>query len=73
MYNNLKKRSRQLYYLNFLNNYKQDVKGTWQILRPLTGKQKDRSNVTSDFTINGIKVNDPQNKADWFCIFFSQI
>ena len=36
-------------FFNLLNKCKQDVKVTWKVLRPLIGKQKDKSNVTSDF------------------------
>ncbi len=58
MYNNLKKRAREVYYCNILTKCKQDVKGTWKVLRPLIGKQRDKNNVMSDFIVNDVKVSD---------------
>ncbi len=36
--NALKRTAKEDYYSNLLNNYKQDIKQTWKVLRPLIGK-----------------------------------
>jgi len=73
LYNKLKRQAKQEYYKNLLDQYKGDIKKTWQVLNTVIGKTTDKSNAAQIFLINDKKIDDPLQIANSFGKFFSQV
>ena len=52
LFEKLKIKSKKNYYASLLNKYKYDTKRTWQVMKEITGKQKERSSSL----LKGIKT-----------------
>ncbi len=73
MYNRLKKNAKKAYYANKVNEFRQDSKKLWKILKEITGKLHDKSAFTHAFMVDGQMTEDPQIISDDFCKFYSQV
>ena len=49
LFNSIKKKAREAHYSNLLTEAKNDIKKTWQILRPLIGKQQQKEPILNKF------------------------
>ena len=73
LYNNIVKDAKKLYYENKFDEHKNNIKKTWQLLREITKKCKDKSSVIEELNINGETVTKPDIIADSFNEFFSTV
>ncbi len=73
LYNRIKRTAKELYYVNLMESYKNDIKKTWQVLKPIIGKQNDRTSLASTFMIDSNAVSNPQDIANEFCKFFTTV
>ena len=64
--------SKKTYFCNLLDMHKSDLKKTWGVLNDLLG-DKRKKKLPDSFVINGSNVSDPQQIADGFNDFFSNI
>ena len=69
----LRRKTKQFYYKNILEESKQDIKKTWTILNKLLGKISDKSGFPNNFIINDKSENNRQIAANAFNNFFSKI
>ncbi len=69
----LRRKTKQLYYKNILEESKHDIKKTWSILNKLIGKIKDKSGYPNNFMINDSPEDDRKKAANAFNNFFSKI
>ena len=72
-YNKLKRLRKNAYYTNMIENVKNDIRKTWQILNNLVGKRNDKSTIPKQFINNGSYITDPQMIANDFSTYFSQV
>ena len=73
IYNRTKRLSKQTYYADILEQYKGNIKRTWQVLRPLLGKVSDKSNVHQEFLVENRFISEPRVIADKFCQYFTSV
>ena len=73
VFNRLKRKAKQLYYAQILNDNKSNLKKTWQILNSVIGKVNDKSNLMHEFHMDNKLVSDPQEIVNGFGKFFSEI
>ncbi len=64
--------AKQLHYKKLMGSCKNNIKKTWQVLKPIIGEQGDRTSLPSTFMYNNNAVNNSQNISDEFCKFFTQ-
>ena len=72
-YNTIKRNARTAYYTDLLQEYQSDIRKTSQVLNNITGRSRDKTNITDTFIINGERVNDRPKIANEFCTYFSNI
>ncbi len=72
LYNQIKRKSRELYYATKLE-YKNDIKGIWKCPRPILGKSRDKNRITNEFLIDGRTITDSKKVANEFCDFYTDI
>jgi hypothetical protein len=73
VFNVTKNKAKTTYYTELFNNYKNDIKKTWILLRGLIGKQNDKSSFPVQFKYNGNYISDPQLIANQFCDYFTNV
>ncbi len=73
IFNSVKRKARQNHFANQLNNYRNDIKKTWEILRPLFGKATDKTSLPSSIKIQDKTITDPENISNEFCKYFTKI
>ena len=71
--NTLKRKAKESYYNNLLDQYKHDIKKTWKILNSITGRLNDKSSVSDVFCIDNTLTQDHKKIADGFCSFFATV
>ena len=71
LFEKLRKKSKQNYYLSLLEKHKDNAKNRWQVLKEITGnvQKKNQSLPTTLETENGI-ISDKNAMAEKFNIFF---
>ena len=74
LFEKLKRKSKQLYYSSLLNKYQNNSKKTWQIMKEITGKLKNKWNNFPKMlkTDRRIIYNDTEI-AEEFNLFFTSI
>ncbi len=72
-YNKLKRVMKSNYYSQQINENKNNIRKTWNILKQALGKQTKLSNFPKVFTINNNLISDKQEIADSFNDYFSTI
>ncbi len=73
MFNQLKRKAKQIHYQNIFEQCKKDIRKTWQVLNSVIGKSNDKSNAAQMFMINGKYTEEPCEIANGFGKFFSQV
>lgn len=73
LYNRLKRIAKKTYYESLFDQYKLDIKKTWKLMNSIIGKTNDKSHIQKVFNENNQIVEGPQNIADGFCRYFSNI
>ncbi len=73
LYNKLKRKAKQDYYISKMTAYKNNAKKLWELLKNITKKSHDKSYFFNSFTIDGCIVNDPKQISSSFCRFYSSI
>jgi hypothetical protein len=72
-YNQLKRTAKQQHYQRRFDQYKTDIKGTWRLLNTLIGRMNDKSSIQTTFIQEGNLLNTPNDIANGFCDYFSNI
>jgi hypothetical protein len=72
-FNKLKQIAKVNYYSRLFNDFKNDSKNTWTILRRLISQTKDKTFVPTIFKHNNTEITKPQDIANHFCDFFSDV
>ena len=72
-YTKLKRKNKNDYYTNLLNNYKNDIRKTWKTLNSIIGRNNGTNNNIDKFENNGDYITEPEKIAEGFCTYFSQI
>ncbi len=62
---------KQLYYSEILNEYKNNLKDVWKHLRPIIGKLNNKTNICTEFFIDGVMENNDRNISIGFCKYFT--
>ena len=73
LHNKLKRQAKIQYYSNILNQYKNDIKQTWNILHSIINKSKQEKKLPSSFLINDNLESDSKKIADEFNQYFASI
>ncbi len=73
IYNRTERLSKQTYFADRLEQYKGNIKRTWQVLRPLHGKFSDKSNVYQEVFVEYRFISEPRVIADKFCQYFTSV
>ena len=71
--NTIRRKAKKDYYLNILNEFRNDIRKTWGVLNSLIGKTNDKTSLTDSFDINGDTVTNKQTIADAFCKQFANV
>ena len=69
-YNKLKRHAQKTYYQDKLNDCKNSMKDLWKVINRVIGKTKNKGNVISCITIDGLKNYNPIKMADEFGKFY---
>ena len=64
--------AKKQYYSNLLEEHKNNLKQTWKVLNDLLGRSR-KHQLPDSFDINGIPTSDPQQIANGFNSFFTNI
>ena len=70
---NILKSVKKRYYGDLLEFHKNDVKGTWKILKSIIGNKKSNNSYPDEFDRDGMKISGNKNIADAFNNFFVNI
>ena len=73
MHNKLKRKAKEQYFHELLDNYKHDVRKTWSVINNIIGRQNDKSSIPEFFRVNGQDETDPIINAKGFCDFFTNV
>ena len=73
MFNKIKRISKQTYYADLLQTYKDGIKNTWKSIRTLLGHSNDKTAISQTFQLNNASISDPNQIANEFCKFFTNI
>lgn len=73
LFNKLKSKAKKNYYGQLFEDFKNDSKRTWTLLRSMIGKANDKSFVPCAFKYNNVSVTDPKQIANHFCKFFADV
>ncbi len=66
LYNMMKQLSKEMYFVNKLQEYEKDIKLTWKSIRLLLGKMHDKSEICTTFRINNTHTSDVEKIANAF-------
>lgn len=73
IFNKAKRKAKRDYYGNLLKDNMKNIRKTWQILRAIIGKQKDKNEIIQSIRINNREYDDPQIIAEGFCNYFTNV
>lgn len=68
-----KENAKQQYYYNTFQAQKNDMKKTWATINETLNRGKNKHELPDEFTVNGITVNNPNEIANSFNLFFIDI
>ena len=71
--NSLKRFSRQKYYRELIDSYKNDMRKTWSVINGLIGRKNDKSSISEMFLLNGKLESDAAKISNGFCEFFTNV
>ena len=67
MFNKIKRLTKQTYYSELLESFKNDIKNTWKSIRTLIGRTPDKTTICDTFRFNNTVLTDSKVIADEFC------
>ncbi len=73
LFNKLKRQAKKKYFVEKVEQYKQNSKMLWKTLKEVTGKYNDKTAITDHFMIDGKLTNEPQAISNGFCKFYSSM
>ena len=73
IYNILKRNAKSEYYAKLFEEYKNDVRKTFKVINKIIGKTNNKSTIAQTFKLNNKNLTNPQDIADQFCNFFTNI
>ncbi len=73
IYNRTKRASKEIYFGTLLNQYHNDIRMTWKIIRPTLGKCRDKIEVSTTFRVRTSNISDPNITAEEFCKYFTNV
>ena len=73
MYQKLRRQAKYKHIHQIMFQNKKDIKKLWEILNNITGKVRNKKEISDELYINGIKQNDRQIIGDAFARYFSEI
>ena len=66
----LKRAAKASYYTAILNEYKYNIKSTWNVLRQAINKQKHVRKLPHTFIINGVEISNSEHIGEEFNNYF---
>ena len=73
IYNILKRNAKSEYYGKLFEEYKNYVRKTFKVINKIIGKTNNKSTIAQTFKLNNKNLTNPQDIADQFCNFFTNI
>lgn len=73
LYNSLRRKAKFAHYNNLVKKNMTDAKMLWKILHKLTGKIKNKKDLSDEIIVNGIKVNNDNTISDAFAKHYSNV
>ncbi len=73
MYLKLKRHSKNQYYSDLFNQYRNDIRKTWQTLNSIIGRNKTKNSDLKMFKINNKSTTDTKTIANGFCEYFTSV
>ena len=73
IYKITKRNSKSGYYAKLFEEYKTDVRKTFKVIIKIIGKTNNKSTIVQMFKLNNKNLTNPQDIADQFCNFFTNI
>ena len=65
--------AKRIYYENRFTKFKDDIKQTWNTIKDLIHKTRDKNKIPKYFLVNNVKIDDPQLIATEFNRYFVDI
>ncbi len=72
-YNSLKRYAKKAYYNNKIVQFKNDSSKLWKILNEVIGKSNNKSGISDIFVVNGKHVTNPNEIANHFCSYYTNV
>jgi hypothetical protein len=69
----IKRKQKEIYYANLFEQYKSDIKKTWNTLNEILNRKNDKTSISSSFKIDNKVEDDPTHITDKFSDFFSHV
>ena len=73
LFNKTKRLIKESYYKQLLEQYKNDIRKTWNVMNNLIGRSRDKSGIADIFTINGKDETDHNIISNEFCNYFTDV
>ena len=73
LYNSLRRKAKFSYYQELINENRQNSKKLWAILNKLTGKIRNKKDISEEIIVNGIKEHNADVISNGFASHYSQI
>ena len=73
LYNSLRRKAKFRYYQDLINENRHNSKKLWAILNKLTGKMKNKNDISEEIIVNGIKEHDANVISNAFARHYSEI
>ena len=72
-YNQIKRKAKKTYYEDKIQEYFHSSTKLWQVMNEIIRKNNDKTVITNEFLIDGQLITDPNDIANGFCKYFSNI
>ena len=73
LFNKIKRAAKLAYYREAFEINRNNIKGTWNIIRSLISSRSDTRTLPTKFTLNNTDITSPQTIADEFNTYFANI
>ena len=73
LYNTLRRKARFAYYNEIVEKNKSDAKRLWAVLNKITGKLKNKKDISDEIIVNGIKEHNPELISNAFGKHYSEL
>lgn len=72
MYNKIRKAAKNMHFSKLFNEYKNDIKKTWNLIHSLTGNTKNSNTITA-LNLNNTIITHPQDIVEAFASHFATV